>query len=141
MALTARYLADKSALARMGRPAVRERLAPLIDAGRVATCSIILLEMLYSARSPEDHRATRERLSLALEVAEIDQAVLDRAVDIQALLARRSEHRGVSLPDLVIAATAERHDLAILHYDRDFDRVAAVTGQTVDWVVPAGSVD
>jgi len=141
VALTARYLADKSALARMGRPAVRERLAPLIDAGRVATCSIILLEMLYSARSPEDHRATRERLSLALEVAEIDQAVLDRAVDIQALLARRSEHRGVSLPDLVIAATAERHDLAILHYDRDFDRVAAVTGQTVDWVVPAGSVD
>jgi predicted nucleic acid-binding protein len=139
--LIARYLADKSALARMGRPAVRERLAPLIDAGRVATCSIILLEMLYSARSPEDHRATRERLSLALEVAEIDQAVLDRAVDIQALLARRSEHRGVSLPDLVIAATAERHDLAILHYDRDFDRVAAVTGQTVDWVVPAGSVD
>ncbi len=67
--------------------------------------------------------------------------MLDRAVDIQALLARRSEHRGVSLPDLVIAATAERHDLAILHYDRDFDRVATVTGQTVDWVVPAGSVD
>jgi len=141
MALTARYLADKSALARMGRPAVRERLAPLIDAGRVATCSIDLLELLYSTRSPDDHRTTRERLSLALEVAEIDQAVLDRALDIQSLLARRSEHRGVSLPDLVIAATAERHDLAILHYDRDFDRVAAVTGQAVDWVVPAGSVD
>jgi len=139
--LTARYLVDRNALARMGRPAVRERLAPLIDAGRVAMCLIVLLEMLYSARSPEDHRTTRERLSLALELAEIDQAVLDRAVDIQSLLARRSEHRGVSLPDLVLAATAERHDLAILHYDRDFDRVAAVTGQAVDWVVPAGSVD
>ncbi len=141
MAVTARYLADKSALARMRFPAVRDRLAPLIDAGRVMTCSIVLLEMLYSTRSPADHRATHERLSLALEVAEIDQSVLDRAVDIQGLLAARSEHRGVSLPDLIIAATAERHDLAVLHYDRDFDRVAAVTGQTVDWVVPAGSVD
>lgn len=141
MELTARYLADKSALARMRRAAVHDRLAPLIDAGQIATCSIVVLEMLYSARSPEDHRTTRERLSLALPVAEIDQPVLDRAVDVQSLLASRSEHRGVSLPDLIIAATAERHDLTVLHYDRDFDLLAAVTGQSVQWVVPAGSVD
>ncbi len=141
MALTAQYLADKSALARMRRPAVRDRLAPLIDSGQVATCSIVLLELLYSTRSPADHQATRARLSLALEVAEIDQGVLDRAVDVQSLLADRSQHRGVSLPDLIIAATAERHGLTVLHYDRDFDRIGAVTGQKVEWVVPAGGVD
>lgn len=140
MALRARYLADKSALARLGRPAVGERLGPLIDGGLVATCSVVLLEVLYSARSPLDHRRTRERLSLALELATMDQAALDRTVEVQSVLAEQSRHRGVSLPDLMIAATAEAHGLIVLHYDADFDRIAAVTGQATEWVLTRGSV-
>jgi predicted nucleic acid-binding protein len=140
VALRARYLADKSALVRLGRPTVGERLAPLIDGGLVATCSVVLLEVLFSARSPLDHRRTRERMSLSFELATMDQAALDRAVEVQAALAERGRHRGVSLPDLMIAATAETHGLIVLHYDADFDRIAAVTGQATEWVVTRGSV-
>jgi predicted nucleic acid-binding protein len=140
MALSARYLADKSALARMGHPAVAERLGPLVESGLVATCSVVLLEVLFSARSPADYRGTRERLSLALELADMNQDALDRAVELQALLAELSQHRGVALPDLMIAATAERHGLVVLHYDADFDRIAAVSGQETDWVVERASV-
>ncbi len=63
-----------------------------------------------------------------------------RTLEIQALLAERSQHRGVSVPDLLIAACAERAGLVVLHYDADFDRIARVTGQPTRWVVPRGSV-
>lgn len=116
------------------------RLRPLIEAGRLAACSIVLLEVLFSARSPGDYRDTRRRISLALELVPMNQAVLDRAVDVQALLAQRSRHRGVSLPELMIAATAEQHDLIVLHYDVDFDRIAQVSGQRTEWVVGRGTV-
>ena len=140
MALSARYLADKSALARMSHPVVAQRLGPLVESGLVATCSVVLLELLFSARSPADYRRTRERLALALELADMNQDALDRAVELQSLLAEHSQHRGVALPDLMIAATAERHGLVVLHYDADFDRIAAVSGQQTDWVVERGSV-
>jgi len=136
MALSARHLVDRSALARMSDPAVAARLGPLIESGLVALSSVVLLEVLFSARSGADHRRTRERWSLALELAPMGQPELDRAVEVQGLLAERGEHRAVPLPDLMIAATAERHRLAVLHYDADFDRIAAITGQPVDWVVP-----
>lgn len=35
--------------------------------------------------------------------------------------------------DLVVAATAELHGLALLHHDRDFDIIARVTGQALRW--------
>jgi predicted nucleic acid-binding protein len=119
---------------------VHARLESLIESRLVAICSIVALEVLYSARSPDDYRRTRERLSLALELAPMDQPVLDRAVEIQALLAARGQHRAASLPDLMIAATAERAGLTILHYDADFDRIAEVSEQETEWVVPRGSV-
>jgi predicted nucleic acid-binding protein len=140
MALRARYLADKSALARLSRPPVTERLGPLIESGLVATCSVVLLEVLFSARSATDYRLTRTRLSLALELVDMDQPVLDRAVELQAMLAERGQHRGISLPDLMIAATAEHHDLVVLHYDADYERITELSGQAVEWVVERGSV-
>ena len=57
------------------------------------------------------------------------------------MLARRAQHRSVSIPDLFVAATAERFSLAVLHYDGDYDRIAAITGQHTEWIVPAGSAD
>ena len=59
---------------------------------------------------------------------------------MQAALAERGEHRGASLPDLIIAAAAERAGVTVLHYDADYDLIASVTGQPVDWVVPRGSL-
>lgn len=70
----------------------------------------------------------------------MDQAMLDRAVEVQDALADRSQQRGAKIADLLIAATAEAASLVVLHYDRDFDVIADVTGQPTEWIVPAGSV-
>jgi len=70
----------------------------------------------------------------------MDQAVLDRAVDVQDALAVRSRHRGAKIADLLIAAAAEAAGLVVLHYDRDFELIAEVTGQPVEWVLAAGAV-
>ena len=70
----------------------------------------------------------------------MDQSVLDRAVDVQDELADRGQQRGAKIADLLIAAAAEAAGLVVLHYDHDFDLIAGVTGQPVEWIVPAGTV-
>ncbi len=67
--------------------------------------------------------------------------VWQRAIEVQAALARTSAHRGAALPDLLIAATAERHGVSILHYDHEYDLIASVTGQPAQWVVARGTAD
>jgi predicted nucleic acid-binding protein len=138
--LTAHYLADTSAVARIGQGPVATRLTPLMEAGLVARCTITDLEAGVSARSGRDWRHTRLARS-AWPTATIDQAVLDRAYEVQGKLADRGLHRAVKIGDLLIAAAAERAELVVLHYDRDFARIADVTGQLVEWLVPAGAAD
>jgi predicted nucleic acid-binding protein len=136
----ARYLADKSVWARLSQPAVRAAIAQNVDRGLIGTCPIIDLEILYSARNGPEHehfRAQRE----AFEYFPMTDEIARRAIDVQGLLAQRSQHRSVSIPDLIVAATAERYSLTVLHYDGDYDRVAAVTGQPTEWVVPPGTAD
>jgi predicted nucleic acid-binding protein len=134
------FLADKSALARReARPEVRAVLEPLLLAGEIATCGIVNLELLYSATSPATYSALAEALRGMPRVA-TDDVVIERALVVQAKLAKRSQHRAVPLPDLLIAACAERAGLTVLHYDADYDRIAKLTGQRVQWIVPRGSV-
>lgn len=135
----AAYLADKSAYARLHHPVVFSEFAPLIERGLVATCSMVDLEILYSCRSPDEYEAVLSERA-GLELLDTVQADWDRALEVQRLLAGASRHRAGSLPDLLIAAVAERHRVMVLHYDRDFDHIAEVTGQPVRWVVPAGTV-
>jgi len=77
---------------------------------------------------------------LAWPFVAMDQAILDRAVDVQDALARKSQQRGAKIADSLIAAAAESAALVILHYDRDFDLIAGVTGQPTEWIVPPGTV-
>jgi predicted nucleic acid-binding protein len=136
----ATFLADKSALTRRDtRPEVREALEPLLLAGEVATCGIVDLELLYSASSRASYRALSEALR-GMPRAPVDEACVQRALEVQAMLAERSQHRAVPLPDLLVAACAERAELAVLHYDADYERVAELTGQATEWIVPRGSV-
>ncbi len=136
----ATFLADKSALTRREtRPEVRALLEPLLLAGEVATCGIVDLELLYSATSPATYSALAKALRGMPRVALDDRAV-ERALEVQAKLARRSQHRAVPLPDLLVAACAEHAGLTVLHYDADYDRIAELTGQAVQWIVPRGSV-
>jgi predicted nucleic acid-binding protein len=124
----------------MGKAAVAPRLGPLLEAGLVARCTPTDLEAGFSALGKADFAALRAARS-AWPFVSIDQVVLDRAVAVQALLADRSQHRGAAIADLVIAAAAEEAQLTILHYDADFELIARVTGQPVEWVVPRGTAD
>jgi predicted nucleic acid-binding protein len=135
----AQYLADKSAYARLHLPPVYDRLAPLIERGLVATCSLVDLEILFSTRTAADYDAVLVERS-ALERLETSQADWDRAVNVQRQLVRKGRLRAVSLPDLVISAVAERHRVTLLHYDHDFEYVGEITGQGMEWVQPPGSV-
>ncbi|HEV2249151.1 MAG TPA: PIN domain nuclease [Candidatus Limnocylindria bacterium] len=134
------FVADKSALVHMKSPDVAARLGPLIMDGEVATCGVLELEVLYSARSERDLAATRAERAAAFPRIAMSERDLLRAEDVISQLARRGHHRAVSLPDLLIAAAAERSQLIVLHYDGDYDVIAAVTGQRVEWVAPKGSL-
>lgn len=99
------------------------------------------LEQLFSARSGAEHRERRNQVELRYVRVSIDRRTFDRAIEVQGLLAERGQHRGANVPDLVVAAAAERAGLTVPHYDADFDLIATVTDQPVEWVVPRGSVD
>jgi predicted nucleic acid-binding protein len=137
MALT--HLVDTSVLTRLDRTLVRERVEPLLRTGRLARAGISDLEIGFSARNAEEW----DRLQAALAAfgrLETTERHVERARQVQRLLAARSQ-RGRKIPDLLVAAAAEERALVVLHYDADFDRIAAVTGQQVEWVAAAGSVD
>jgi len=103
-------------------------LTPLIATGMVAHCGVLDLEVLFSARHA-DLVATRGRLHAAFHQIDILQADFDRATDVMELLAKAGKHRSASLPDLLLAAVAERAGLTMVHYDADFDHIAGVTKQ------------
>ncbi|QES49881.1 VapC toxin family PIN domain ribonuclease [Streptomyces venezuelae] len=137
---TQRYLIDKSALARYPRPAVRAVLDPLHRAGLLAVCGAVELEILYSARSKADAERIRDEMR-GFEWLPTPDEVWDRAFEVQTELIDRGSWRAVSMADLLIAATAERHGAIVLHYDGDYDMIRAVTAQPTQWVVPAGTAD
>jgi predicted nucleic acid-binding protein len=134
------HLVDTSVLTRLRHDRVRDIVEPLAARGSLARAGITDLEIRYSARSAKEWDQAVEALD-AFELIETSAADhLRRARQVQRLLAAKHQ-RGRKVPDLLVAAAAEAHDLSVLHYDADFDRISAVTGQPVQWVVPAGSVD
>jgi predicted nucleic acid-binding protein len=135
-----RYLADTSVFGRLSKPPVAAAFAPLAAAGLVGLCAPVAFELGYSARSPDDYEALADRLSSFTAVPTTD-ADHRRALEVQAALAARSQHRALSLVDGLVAAAAEARDLVVLHYDADFELVARITGQAHEWVVPRGTAD
>ena len=136
MALT--YLLDTSVATRLNQPTVAARLRAL-DRDGVGRTVLTDLEIGYSARNATEWDQLTGALDL-FDVVEINPHHLDRAGQIQRLLAQRAL-KGRKIPDLIIAAVAERAGLTVVHYDGDFDHIATVTGQQTEWIVPAGSID
>jgi predicted nucleic acid-binding protein len=132
-------LVDHSALARLHLESVRAVLSPMLARGQLATCAVVDLEVLFSARSPDDYVNVRQGRRRCRDLP-MTPRVCSRALEVQSELARRSQHRGTGFADLLIAACAEIHGTGLLHYDADFDLIASVTGQPARWVVPRGSV-
>lgn len=119
---------------------VAAALEPLLRNHEVATCGLVELEVLFSSLGYRDFRTARAELAVVYPLAVTRQTDFDRAVEVMSELARRGLHRSAGPVDLVIAAVAERNGLTVLHYDSDYDRIAEVTGQAMEWVVPRGSV-
>ncbi len=127
------WLIDKSALVRLASSPDAGEWAGRIERGLVRITTVTRLEVGFSARSGPSLRAGLQQPPLSsMPVEYLTPAIEDRAVEVLALLADRGQHRAPSIPDLIIAATAELAGLTVLHMDKDFDVIAEVTGQPVE---------
>jgi predicted nucleic acid-binding protein len=127
------WLVDKSALVRLAASPDAAEWAARIERGLVLITTVTRLEIGYSARSGPDLRAGLQRPPISsMPVEYLTPAIEDRAVEILTLLADRGQHRAPSVPDLIIAATAELAGLTLLHLDKDFDLIAEITGQPLE---------
>ncbi|BAL92608.1 hypothetical protein AMIS_73880 [Actinoplanes missouriensis 431] len=133
MAVTS-WLIDKSAYVRLqsGQARNRDEWSARISRGLVRLSTITRLELGYSARSGEAGRRQFAAPPLSLmPIEHLTPAIEDRALEVQLLLADRGQYRAPSIPDLLIAATAEKGGLTVLAVDKDFDLIAGITGQPV----------
>jgi predicted nucleic acid-binding protein len=134
------YLADTTVYVLQGRHAVvRRRLEALLAEGRLAGCQMSALEYLNNAPDPQGYEIVWDALH-GHRWMDVTSEAMNRALDVHRELASTSQHRHFRLPDLIIAATAELNGATVLHYDADYDRIAAVTGQATEWVAAKGSL-
>ena len=127
------WLIDKSALVRLSTSPHASEWVDRIQRGLVRISTITLLEVGCSARTADDLREGRTRPPLALMPVEyLTPNAEDRAVNVQVALADVGQHRAPSIPDLLIAATAELAQLTVLHVDKDYELIATITGQPVE---------
>ncbi len=132
------WLIDKSALVRLAASPDSSEWASRIERGLVRITTVTRLEVGYSARSGADLRAGLAQPPVsAMPVEYLTPAIEDRAVEVLMVLAGSGQHRAPSVPDLIIAATAELAGLTVLHCDKDFDLIAGVTGQAAEWLSTA----
>jgi hypothetical protein len=109
--------------------------------GEIATCDMVRLELLYSARNATEFTLLQSELD-ALPNCPIGISQWKRALDVYEQLAHQGglHHRAVRHPDLLIAAAAEAAGIPVLHYDEDYDRIASITGQDARWLARRGSI-
>lgn len=128
-----KWLIDKSALVRLAQSPDAAEWASRIQRGLVRISTVTLLEIGFSARTADELRSSSAKAPLAsMPVEYLTPVIEDRAVAVQLALADRGQHRAPSIPDLLIAATAELAQLTVLHFDKDFGLVAAITGQPTE---------
>lgn len=131
--MTETWLIDKSALVRLAASPDAADWAKRIERGLVRISTVTRLEIGFSARSAQDlHNSFSEPPLASMPVEYLTPRIEDRAVEAQHALADRGEHRAPSIPDLLIAATAEQAQLTVLHRDGDFELIADLTGQPTE---------
>jgi hypothetical protein len=135
--MSAQFLIDTSALARLMRPGAESYgWDQAVAAGLIAVCPITELEFFYSARSAKDREETVGDMGEAFGWVPVHDRASARAWEVQGELTARGQHRAAGPVDLVVAATAELFGLTLLHHDRDFATIAGVTGQYLRWYGP-----
>lgn len=127
------WLIDKSAFVRLHLSPDAADWASAIERGLVRISTVTRLEIGYSAQSAEDlHREVSAPPLDSMPIEYLTPTIEDRSVEVQLVMAERGHHRAPSIPDLLIAATAERSGLTVLHLDKDFELIAKFTGQSVE---------
>ncbi len=127
------WLIDKSALVRLSTAVDPGEWASRIERGLVRISTLTRLEVGYSARSATDHRLLLGEPPISsMPVEYLTPKIEDRALELQLALAERGHHRAPSVPDLLIAATAELAELTVLHMDKDFELIAELTDQRLE---------
>ncbi|GAA3638119.1 PIN domain nuclease [Streptomyces chitinivorans] len=134
------YLIDTSALVRILRQPARDTWEKPLTEGIIARCPVTEVEFLYSARNAEDRAELVADLDAIFGWSPLDDRAVSRAWDVQRELTKVGRHRSAGAVDLLIAATAELQGLTLLHYDRDFETIAEITGQPAQWLAPPGSL-
>jgi len=130
------WLVDKSAFARFHLVSNAVEWADRIDRGLLRVSSVTRLEIGYSARSGASLRTESSRPPISQMPLELITPAMEyRAIEVQQMLADKGLHRGPSIPDLLVAAVAEKSGLTVLHVDSDFDTIAALTGQPMERLV------
>lgn len=120
-------------------PRLAEWFNAEVAAGRVLVCDLVVLELTRLAPNEVRARDVSERLD-AFQAVPMPSALWDRARKIQLLLAPEANHRRVPPADLLLAAAAEKAEVPLVHYDRDYERIAAVTDLRHEWIVEDGSL-
>lgn len=136
------YLVDTTVLIlRERHENVRRWFADQVRRDSIAICDVVALEYLNGAASGRAYDQLANGLD-ALRRIEIEPRDWTRAREVHRSLAHQTGggQRAARLPDLLIAATGERAGLTVAHYDQDYDRIAAITGQPTEWVAPRGSL-
>jgi hypothetical protein len=127
------WLVDKSALVRLPLAIDREMWESRLQRGLLRVSNVTLLEVGYSAISAKVARDAVSTPPMSLMPVEfLTPGIEQRALDVQIQLAERGEHRAASIPDLLVAATAEKLGLTALVVGKDFALIAQVTGQPIE---------
>jgi predicted nucleic acid-binding protein len=134
------YLIDTSALARIRYEAVQKIVGGLVVNKLAATAVTVDLEAGYSGRDLADVQTIAELRRTRYVVLPINETIAERAREVQVRMAAQGHHRASGVIDLLTAAVAEHHGAVVMHYDTDFEHIAAVTGQLHRWILPRGSI-
>ncbi len=134
-------LADTSVWARKGKPGVEAWFNVAVQAGEIAVCDMVVLELLHSARNAEEIQQLEDALG-SMPWVRIEAGDWDRAREVYRALSAKGGgfQRSVKHRDLLIAAAAERAGLVLVHYDEDYEVIASITGQRARWAAPRGSL-
>ncbi len=129
------WLIDKSAYTRISGSPDAELWIDRIERGLVRMSTVTRLEIGYSFRTAAQARLEIISPPLSLmPVEHLTPAAEDRAVELQLLLADHGQHRAPSIPDLLVAASAEIGSLTVLAVDKDFDLITRISRQAIEWL-------
>jgi predicted nucleic acid-binding protein len=110
-----------------------------VAAGRVLVCDLVILELIRLTPNEVRAREVAGRLD-AFESVPMPVALWSRARHLQVSLAVTGDHRRVPPIDLLIGCAAEAAGIPLVHYDRDYERIAGVSELEHHWLLPDGTL-